>query len=47
LLIEEVFIGIGYGNSLNTKRIDKNIELLIQEEWFWEIYGNFIPKYKE
>jgi hypothetical protein len=38
--IEELVIGIGYGNGLNTKRIDSNIELLKQEEWFRKIYDN-------
>ncbi|MBM7661661.1 hypothetical protein JOC85_002464 [Bacillus mesophilus] len=38
--IEELFVAIGYGYGLNTKRIDSNIEMLKQEEWFRNIYKN-------
>jgi hypothetical protein len=38
--IEEVLIRIGYGDGLNTKRIDTNIELLKQQVWFKKIFDD-------
>lgn len=37
-LIGDIFGTIGYSNSLNTKKIDQNIDLLKQQDWFEEIY---------
>ncbi|MGE7920824.1 hypothetical protein ACQKM9_18080 [Viridibacillus sp. NPDC093762] len=36
--IAGLFGGIGYSGSLNTKKIDQNIELLKQHDWFKNIY---------
>jgi len=37
-LIAGLFGGIGYGDTLNTRKIDRNIERLNQHEWFKKIY---------
>jgi hypothetical protein len=37
-LIAGLFGGIGYSDTLNTKKIDQNIERLNQHDWFKKIY---------
>ena len=36
--IESLFLCIGYGEGMNTKKIDSNIELLKHQVWFKKIY---------
>ncbi len=37
-LIAGLFCSIGYDDTLNTKKIDRNIERLNQHDWFKKIY---------
>ena len=37
-LIAGLFGSIGFGDTLNTKKIDQNIERLNQHDWFKKIY---------
>ncbi|MGM0922633.1 MAG: hypothetical protein ACQEWW_15680 [Bacillota bacterium] len=37
-LIAGLFGSIGYSDTLNTKKIDQNIERLNQHDWFKKIY---------
>ncbi|WP_409291225.1 hypothetical protein [Peribacillus sp. SCS-37] len=37
-LIAGLFGSVGYSDTLNTKRIDQNIERLNQHDWFKDIY---------
>jgi hypothetical protein len=38
-IFEALFQSTGYGSGLNTKKIDKNIELLKEQDWFKELYA--------
>jgi len=37
-IIAGLFGSVGYGDTLNTKKIEQNIELLNQYDWFKKIY---------
>ncbi|WP_203339945.1 hypothetical protein [Planococcus beijingensis] len=39
-LLSELVSGVGSSNALNTKKIDRNIEKLLESDWFNKIYTN-------
>lgn len=37
-ILQSLFGSMGYSDSLNTKKIDRNIKKLLECDWFKEIY---------